>query len=68
MSKVNEVSLSLTVNYEGREWNLYTFDYATPDGVFVGYLHAVSFEHAAALLADLKETAVLKGKMIEVGT
>lgn len=68
MSKVNEVQLPLTVNCEGLEWVLYTFEFDTPDGVFSSYLYAVSFEHAAALLADLKETAVLKGKMIEVGT
>lgn len=67
MNKANEVQMPLTVNCEGREWSLYTFDFDTPDGVFSSYLYAISFEHAAALLADLKETAVLKGRMISVG-
>lgn len=63
----NSVELPLTCEVNGRVWNLFTFDYETPDGQFCGYLHAVSHEHAAALLADMKETAELKGQVIEAG-
>lgn len=61
------VELPIRCIVDGREWNLFTFDYKTPDGIFSGYLHAISMEHAAAMLADLKETAELQGQMIEVG-
>ena len=59
------VVLELSTVVDGRAWNLFTFEYDTPDGKsFAGYLHAISFEHAAAQLEDMKETAVLKGQMI----
>lgn len=65
MTKNVELPITCTVN--GRIWNLFTFQYKTPDGEFCGYLHAISMEHAAALLEDLKATAELKGQMIEAG-
>lgn len=65
MSKV--LSQELTTVVDGRTWDLYTFDYTTPDGVFCGYLYAISAEHAAELLLDLKATATLRGKMIDAG-
>lgn len=58
------VILEVTTQVKGRTWHLFTFDYNTPDGIFSGYLHAISFEHAAALLSEMKQTAVLKGQMI----
>ncbi|WP_314408830.1 hypothetical protein [Pseudomonas kuykendallii] len=64
---ITEVTLPMSCVVNGRLWNLYTFQYKTPDGEFCGYLHAVSDEHAAALLADMKETAELKGQIIEAG-
>lgn len=59
-----EIPISCQVN--GVEWRLYTFQYKTPDGEFCGYLHAVSDEHAAALLVDMKETAQMSGQMVGV--
>lgn len=61
------VQLPIRTVVDGRVWNLYTYDYQTPDGVFVGYLHALSMEHAAALLSDLRASAELVGKMVSVG-
>ena len=60
------VELQLVVQHEGRTWNLYTFDFNTPDGTFSSYFYAVSDEHAAELLMDMKETATLSGKMVKV--
>jgi hypothetical protein len=34
-------------------------------GVFCGYLYAISSEHAAELLMDMKQSAQLRGKMID---
>lgn len=64
LSKTVELPISCEVG--GRVWKLFTFDYETPDGTFSGYLHAISSEHAAAMLLDLKATATLKGEMIGV--
>lgn len=63
----NEVRLPISCVVGGRKWHLFLFEYVTPDGIFTGYLHAISAEHAAAMLADLKENAELKGQMIEAG-
>lgn len=61
------ITLPLRTVVDGRIWNLYTYEYRTPDGVFVGYLHALSMEHAAALLCDMKDGAELAGKIVSVG-
>lgn len=62
----NKIELDLSVWVDGRNWLLYTFEYATPDGKFTGYLYAISNEHAAEMLMDLKEHATLNGQMIGV--
>jgi len=53
----------LTVPVDGRTWNLYAVDYDTADGQFSVYIHAISFEHAAAMVAELRETARLSGQV-----
>lgn len=63
---VKKVELPITCQVGGRTWRLFTYDYKTPDGVFIGYLYAISAEHAAAMLMDMKETATLQGEMIGV--
>ena len=63
----NNVTLPMSCVVDGRTWNLFTFDFYTPDGIFSSYFYAISEEHAAALLADMKGTAELKGQMIEAG-
>ena len=60
------VTLSVTTEVRGQEWNLYTFDYMTQDGMFSGYLHALDMGHAEQLLSEMKATAVLAGQMLEV--
>lgn len=62
---MKKVELDLSCVVDGRTWNLYAFDWTGPDGHFCGYLHAVSMEHAAAMLADMKETAALNGMLVE---
>lgn len=61
------ITLPLRTVVDGRTWHLYTYEYQTPDGVFVGYLHALSMEHAAALIGDLRDGAELAGKMVSAG-
>lgn len=62
----NNVTLPMSCIVDGRAWHLFTFDFKTPDGTFSSYFYAISAEHAAALLAEMKETAELRGQMIEV--
>lgn len=61
------ITLPLRTVVDGRIWQLYSYEYQTPDGVFVGYLHALSIEHAAALVGDMRASAELAGKMVSVG-
>jgi hypothetical protein len=53
-----------SVTHEGRKWKLFTFEYNTPDGKFSSYFYAISLEHAAAIIEDIKETATLTGELI----
>jgi hypothetical protein len=51
-----------TVN--GRQWHLFTADYKNDDGTFSLQFHALSMEHAAAVVEEIKETLTLKGQVI----
>lgn len=46
---------------DGRKWYLFSVCFDGDDGKFSIPLYATSWEHAAALLTDLRETAVLDG-------
>ncbi len=56
----------LTVTVDGVAWHLYAFDFSTPDGVFSSSFYAVSDQHASLLLEELRETAVLRGRVMGV--
>lgn len=56
-----EMETSVVVN--GKKWDLYGVDYSTADGEFGTYIYAMSFEHAAAIIEELKETAKLSGRV-----
>lgn len=51
---------------DGREWRAFLCSYDTPDGTFAFEIMAISMEHAAAMLQELKETARLDGELKEV--
>jgi hypothetical protein len=51
------IPLELRPVVNGRTWRLFSFDYSTADGEFSAYFYALSPEHAAMVLAELKETA-----------
>ncbi|AZC67396.1 hypothetical protein [Pseudomonas chlororaphis] len=53
------LTLDVAPVVNGITWRLYSFNYNTADGNGSGWLYALSFEHAAARLAELKESAVL---------
>jgi hypothetical protein len=61
---MNSIVFKPKVTINGRIWNLYSFEFQTADGLFSSYFYAISFEHAAAILEELKETAKLSGQII----
>lgn len=56
----------LRVVVDGRMWRTYTCSYDTADGRFAFEIMALSMEHAAAMLEELKATAKLDGEIDEV--
>ncbi|NNG62459.1 hypothetical protein HKD51_12890 [Pseudomonas fragi] len=54
------ISLARVAMVNGLQWQLYPVDFKTEEGTFSVYLYAISREHAAAILQELKETAVLR--------
>ncbi len=55
------ISLARVAMVNGLQWQLYPVDFKTEEGTFSVYLYAINREHAAAVLLELKETAVLRG-------
>ncbi|SFP92975.1 hypothetical protein SAMN03159489_02213 [Pseudomonas sp. NFPP07] len=56
----NHLTLDAVVIEQGRTWRLFPVDFTTVEGTFSVYLYALNREHAAAILLELKETAVLR--------
>ena len=54
------ISLARVAMVNGLQWQLYPVDVKTEEGTFSIYLYAINLEHAAAVLLELKETAVLR--------
>ena len=54
------ISLARVAMVNGLQWQLYPVDFKTEEGTFSIYLYAINREHAAAILLELKETAVLR--------
>ena len=54
------IFLTQSAVVNGLQWQLYPVDFKTEEGTFSVYLYAINREHAAAILLELKETAVLR--------
>ena len=54
------ISLARVAMVNGLQWQLYPVDFKTEEGTFSVYLYAINREPAAAILQELKETAVLR--------
>ena len=46
---------------DGRTWRLYAVEFSTADGEFSTHIYALSTEHAAAIVQELRQTARLGG-------
>lgn len=55
-----------SVTIDGRVWDLYTVEFDTADGKFSTTIYAISTEHAAAIVEEMKATLRLGDKLIEV--
>ncbi|MQU27334.1 hypothetical protein GHO29_12640 [Pseudomonas helleri] len=54
------ISLAWVAMVNGLQWQLYPVDFKTEEGTLSVYLYAINREHAATILLELKETAVLR--------
>jgi len=54
------ISLARVAVVNDLKWQLFPVDFKTEEGTFSVYLYAINREHAAAILLELKETAVLR--------
>lgn len=57
------VELPLSTVENGIRWYLHAIEFKTADGTFGAHVYAVSDEHACAIVAELRETAVWKGRI-----
>lgn len=55
--------MPIKVIVDGREWRLFGLNYSTSDGEFSTYIYAISEEHAAAVVEELRQTARLGGML-----
>ena len=60
-----ERMISHTTDDQGREWALHCIDFDSAEGRRTAYLHALSCEHAAALLSDLRDGAATITRIVE---
>ena len=54
------IPLARVAVVNGLHWKLFPIDFKTEEGTFSVYIYAINREHAAAILLELKETAVLR--------
>lgn len=59
------ITLELHPLVDGRRWNCYAVEFQTADGVFTTYIYALSDDHAAMVLDELKSTAKVMGQVVQ---
>lgn len=60
------LDLPLTSTVNGITWSLFAIDFDTPDGTFSAHIYAISFEHANAMLFDLRANGRVERKLIGI--
>ena len=61
---MSQIPMPLQTTIDGRVLRLFSINYTTADGEFSTYIYALSFEHAAAIVDELKQTARLSGEVV----
>ena len=60
----DQIQMPLSVPVDGRTWRLFSVEFDTADGKFSTYIYALSDEHAAAMVAELRQTARCGGAVV----
>ena len=60
----DQIQMPLSVTVDGRTWRLFSVEFDTADGKFSTYIYALSDEHAAAIVAELRQTARCGGAVV----
>ena len=61
------ITLNPTVVEKGLTWHMFPVDFTTLEGTYSVYIYALDREHAAAVLSELKATAVLRdGDLVSI--
>lgn len=63
---ISPIEMKLSVFIDDRQWDLYGVEFDTADGKFETYIYALSYEHAVACCAELRETARISGQIVHV--
>lgn len=63
MRERREVTLPLTVEDMGKTWRLFTASFGGAEGAFGIFFYAISMEHAAMVVEDMKATLKLDGQI-----
>lgn len=60
----DQIQMPLSVPVDGRTWRLFSVEFDTADGKFSTYIYALSDEHAAAMVVELRQTARCGGAVV----
>ena len=60
----DQIQMPLSAPVDGRTWRLFSVEFDTADGKFSTYIYALSDEHAAAMVAELRQTARCGGAVV----
>jgi hypothetical protein len=58
-----ETTTTINPIVDGKQWHLFEAEYTNVDGRFGLRFHALSMEHAAAIVEEIKETLTLTGQV-----
>lgn len=61
------MNLALQARIGGHDWHLYAVDFTTAEGEFSTHIYAISKEHAAAIVEELKATARVGDRVVGWG-
>jgi hypothetical protein len=56
----------VSISHNGMAWHLFSVEFDTADGTFSTEIYALSAEHAAALILELRETARLGHQIVGI--
>lgn len=63
---MNEKNITkpLRCTVDGREWRLFTASYKADNGAYALEFYAISMEHAAMVVQDIRDSLTLDGELV----